>query len=135
MELWLVNVRGQPASAHATISHGISIPALNLVPLRSDDGFASISLFSLFSFLSLWRRVATGEQDDSREECSRFFFFFFFSFFFFFGCSFFFSVFVFFFFSFGGLVLLFEDGSAFFLDLSDDADVSLLLLLAEDALL
>jgi hypothetical protein len=119
MELWLVNVRGQPASAHATISHGISIPALNLVPLRSDDGFASISLFSLFSFLSLWRRVATGEQDDSREECSRFFFSFIF----------------FFFFSFGGLVLLFEDGSAFFLDLSEDADVSLLLLLAEDALL
>jgi hypothetical protein len=118
MELSLVNVRGQPASAHATISHGISIPALNLVPLRSDDGFASVSFFSLFSFLPMWRRVATGEQDDSREECSFFFFFFFF-----------------FFFSFGGLVLLFEDDSAFFLDSAHDADVSLLLTLAEDALL
>ena len=93
MELWLVNVRGQPASAHATISHGISIPALNLVPLRSDDGFASVSFFSLFSFI------------------------------------------FFFFFSFGGLVLLFEDDSAFFLDSAHDADVSLLLTLAEDALL
>lgn len=112
MEISLVNVRRQPASAHVTIS----TPALNAVPLRSVDVSRSFSFSALF--LPLWRRVGTGEQEsesinESDDETSFFFFFFFFA----------------------AFVLLFTGDSAFLLDVADDAEASLLLLPADAELL